>query len=224
MAGDENTLTQQDEVLEAAASTSTAGQLETKKDDTKSTEDTTKDSKDQESTKEDAVDEKASESGPKPEGESKPAPPPLLVPQTHQTYINFLFLSGRRKLMHFEPDTTIGRVKELVWAAWSTPTSPGAANTDVQIEEQPPAPAYLRVLYLGRMLQDDETLRGSCFLCSMTRVSFLLISRDRPQTAYSSPIVESYPWREPSSCTSIYNYASLHPAIPTSSRRHGQEG
>ncbi|KAJ2914176.1 hypothetical protein MD484_g6240, partial [Candolleomyces efflorescens] len=156
MAGDEHTLTPQDEVLDAPASTSTAGQLEGKKDDTKSTEDTSKDS---ETSKESATDEKTSEASPKPEGESKPAAPPLLVPQTHQTYINFLFLSGRRKLMHFEPDTTIGRVKELVWAAWSTPTSPGAANADAQIEEQPPAPAYIRVLYLGRMLQDDETLR-----------------------------------------------------------------
>lgn len=27
-------------------------------------------------------------------------------------------------------------------------------------DERPPAPSYLRVLYLGRMLQDDETLIG----------------------------------------------------------------
>ncbi|KAJ3518714.1 hypothetical protein NMY22_g13539 [Coprinellus aureogranulatus] len=89
------------------------------------------------------------------------APTPQLnvqVPQTPQTYITFLFLSGRRRLMNFEPNTTIGRVKELVWAAWT------AAPNDTQqpgqeIEERPPAPSYLRVLHLGRMLQDDETLR-----------------------------------------------------------------
>ncbi|KAF6742016.1 hypothetical protein DFP72DRAFT_831773, partial [Ephemerocybe angulata] len=85
--------------------------------------------------------------------------------QTHQTYITFLFLSGRRRVMNFDPDTTIGRVKELVWTAWSTPaaTSPtdGTPSAAQEVEEKPPAPSYLRVLYLGRMLQDDDTLRGS---------------------------------------------------------------
>lgn len=50
--------------------------------------------------------------------------------------------------MSFEPETTIGRVKELVWNGW-----PG----DWQ-DERPPAPSYLRILYLGKMLQDDDTL------------------------------------------------------------------
>lgn len=118
--------------------------------------------------------------------EPKPASPSPLsapqlqipVPQTPQTYITFLFLSGRRRLMNFEPDTTIGRVKELVWGAWSAPstltsTATPSADSDAtpaalsspstgqpnDAEERPPAPSYLRVLYLGRMLQDDDTLR-----------------------------------------------------------------
>ncbi|KAF6756390.1 hypothetical protein DFP72DRAFT_846701 [Ephemerocybe angulata] len=102
-----------------------------------------------------------------PESTSTPQPPLRLevpVPQTHQTYITFLFLSGRRRVMNFDPDTTIGRVKELVWTAWSTPaaTSPtdGTPSAAQEVEEKPPAPSYLRVLYLGRMLQDDDTLRG----------------------------------------------------------------
>lgn len=162
MAAGDSTLTSPDGVLEASTSASTAEQLERKDNDTKGTEDTSKDSKEP---KKVVLDEKAPKSSSKSEGELKPTPPPLLVPQTPQTYINFLFLSGRRKLMHFEPDTTIGRVKELVWGAWSAPTSPeGATTTDNQVEEQPPAPSYLRVLYLGRMLQDDETLRGMVFL------------------------------------------------------------
>ncbi|KAF5329077.1 hypothetical protein D9611_014308 [Ephemerocybe angulata] len=77
----------------------------------------------------------------------------------------FLFLSGRRRVMNFDPDTTIGRVKDLVWTAWSTPAATshtdGTPSGAQEVEEKPPAPSYLRVLYLGRMLQDDDTLRGA---------------------------------------------------------------
>jgi len=53
--------------------------------------------------------------------------------------------------MAFEPHTTVGRVKELVWSGWS--------SSEWQDEsERPPAPSYLRVLHLGRILLDDETL------------------------------------------------------------------
>ncbi|KAF8189299.1 ubiquitin-related domain-containing protein [Pholiota molesta] len=81
-----------------------------------------------------------------------PSPPELStdehVPQMPQTYLTFLLISGKRRTMAFEPDTSIGRVKELVWNSWPA---------DWQ-HDRPPAPSYLRVLYLGRMLQDDETL------------------------------------------------------------------
>lgn len=40
------------------------------------------------------------------------------VPQTAQTSLTFLLVSGRRRQMTFDPETTIGRVKELVWNAW----------------------------------------------------------------------------------------------------------
>ncbi|KIM42452.1 hypothetical protein M413DRAFT_444873 [Hebeloma cylindrosporum] len=70
------------------------------------------------------------------------------VPQTPQTHLTFLLISGKRRTMSFEPDTAIGRMKELAWNSWPA---------DWQ-DERPPAPSYLRVLYLGRMLQDDETL------------------------------------------------------------------
>jgi len=50
--------------------------------------------------------------------------------------------------MSYEPDTTIGRVKELLWNTWPS---------DWQ-DERPPAPSFLRVLYLGKILQDEETL------------------------------------------------------------------
>jgi len=40
------------------------------------------------------------------------------VPQTLQVFVTFLLVSGKRRTMSFEPETTIGRVKELVWNAW----------------------------------------------------------------------------------------------------------
>jgi hypothetical protein len=42
------------------------------------------------------------------------------VPQTPQTYLTFLLISGRRRTMSFEPESPISRVKELAWNAWPT--------------------------------------------------------------------------------------------------------
>ncbi|CDO69074.1 hypothetical protein BN946_scf184992.g23 [Trametes cinnabarina] len=70
------------------------------------------------------------------------------IPQTPQVSLTFLLVSGRRRTMSFDPETTIGRVKELVWNAWPN---------DWQ-DERPPAPSYLRILYLGKILQDEDSL------------------------------------------------------------------
>ncbi|KAI8986800.1 ubiquitin-related domain-containing protein [Trametes punicea] len=70
------------------------------------------------------------------------------IPQTPQVSLTFLLISGRRRTMSFDPETTIGRVKELVWNAWPN---------DWQ-DERPPAPSYLRILYLGKILQDEDSL------------------------------------------------------------------
>jgi hypothetical protein len=48
------------------------------------------------------------------------APPP--IPQVPQTMVQFLLVSGRRRSMAFEPETTVGRVKELVWNTWPNGT------------------------------------------------------------------------------------------------------
>ena len=40
------------------------------------------------------------------------------IPQIPQTMLQFLLVSGRRRSMAFEPETTVGRVKELVWNTW----------------------------------------------------------------------------------------------------------
>ncbi|KAH9015853.1 ubiquitin-related domain-containing protein [Lactarius hengduanensis] len=81
-----------------------------------------------------------------PEEEEAAATAP--VPQIPQTMLQFLLVSGRRRSMGFEPETTVGRVKELVWNSWPN---------DWQ-DERPPAPSYLRILHLGKILQDDDTL------------------------------------------------------------------
>ncbi|OCH88548.1 hypothetical protein OBBRIDRAFT_703369, partial [Obba rivulosa] len=71
-------------------------------------------------------------------------------PELPQVALTFLLVSGRRRTMSFEPETTVGRVKELVWNAW-----PNGELSD----ERPPAPSYLRILYLGKILQDEDTLQ-----------------------------------------------------------------
>jgi hypothetical protein len=42
------------------------------------------------------------------------------VPQTPQVSLCFLLVTGKRKTMSFDPETAVGRVKELVWNAWPT--------------------------------------------------------------------------------------------------------
>ncbi|KAG1729523.1 ubiquitin-related domain-containing protein [Suillus paluster] len=79
------------------------------------------------------------------------------VPQTPQVSLTFLLVSGRRRTMSFDPANTIGRVKELVWNAWPT---------DWQ-EETPQAPSHLRILHLGKILQDEDTLTRLSFPTSL---------------------------------------------------------
>ena len=148
--------------------------------------------------------------------EQEAAPPP--IPQIPQTMLQFLLVSGRRRSMTFEPETTVGRVKELMWNTWPNGTSrscprsfsPGGASvsisypsyllftelpmpssllpspsllasvwgerrtlanfTDITLfdiapdwqDERPPAPSFLRILHLGKILQDDDTLFRMC--------------------------------------------------------------
>ena len=46
------------------------------------------------------------------------------IPQTPQVSLTFLLVTGRRRTMSFDPETTVGRVKELVWNAWPNGESP----------------------------------------------------------------------------------------------------
>ncbi|KAG8968785.1 hypothetical protein FRC03_005965 [Tulasnella sp. 419] len=67
--------------------------------------------------------------------------PPTKVP------ITLLLVSGRRRTVDFEPDTTIAKLKEQAWNTWPADW----------VDERPPSPAFLRILYLGRILADDTT-------------------------------------------------------------------
>ncbi|KAF8651620.1 hypothetical protein AX16_004661 [Volvariella volvacea WC 439] len=53
-------------------------------------------------------------------GGNEGASPAADIPQTPQVALTFLLVSGKRRTMVFEPDTTIGRVKELAWNSWPT--------------------------------------------------------------------------------------------------------
>ncbi|KAJ8515843.1 hypothetical protein ONZ45_g6773 [Pleurotus djamor] len=93
---------------------------------------------------------------PNPQDES-PRAITVQVPQTPQVYLTFLLVSGRRKTMSFDPELAIGRVKELVWNAWPSEWQ----------DERPPAPSYFRILHLGKILQDDDTLSKLAFPTSL---------------------------------------------------------
>ncbi|KAG8874959.1 hypothetical protein FRB98_008143 [Tulasnella sp. 332] len=62
--------------------------------------------------------------------------------------ITLLLVSGRRRTQEFDPKITIGELKEMVWSNWPSDWS----------DELPPSGAFLRILYLGRILTDDTIL------------------------------------------------------------------
>jgi hypothetical protein len=41
-------------------------------------------------------------------------------------------------------------------------------------DERPPTPSYLRILYLGKMLQDEDTLSSASFLLSFLLPCFAI--------------------------------------------------
>jgi hypothetical protein len=54
--------------------------------------------------------------------EGATGPVTAVVPQVPQTFVQFLLVSGRRRSMAFDPETTVGRVKEFVWNTWPNGT------------------------------------------------------------------------------------------------------
>ncbi|GMK54683.1 hypothetical protein CspeluHIS016_0112690 [Cutaneotrichosporon spelunceum] len=71
---------------------------------------------------------------------------PTPKPKVH---LRVLIISGKYHIFSFEPETTVGRVKELIWSMWPSEWTEPA---------QPPAPSWMKVLYSGRVLADGSTL------------------------------------------------------------------
>ncbi|KAF8755395.1 Ribosomal proteins 50S-L18Ae/60S-L20/60S-L18A [Rhizoctonia solani] len=76
-----------------------------------------------------------------------PSEPAAPAPDPTDISVTFLLISGDRQQMHFAPTMTFGRVKEAFWGAW-TPA---------------PSPSFLRVLHMGKVLSDDQTLANAKF-------------------------------------------------------------
>ncbi|KAK1921727.1 ubiquitin-related domain-containing protein [Papiliotrema laurentii] len=72
-------------------------------------------------------------------------PPPMV-------HVRALIISGDSHVFSFEPETTVGRMKELIWSMWPQEWSAPA---------QPPSPSFLRVLHAGRVLSDESTLSSN---------------------------------------------------------------
>ncbi|KAB5588473.1 hypothetical protein CTheo_8087 [Ceratobasidium theobromae] len=88
-----------------------------------------------------------------PRHEQPTLPPEHTDPNPTDIAVTFLLISGARKSMHFSPTMTVGRVKEAFWSAWSPENA----------ADKPPAPSFLRVLHMGRILSDDQTLAAAKF-------------------------------------------------------------
>ncbi|KLT42222.1 ubiquitin-like protein [Cutaneotrichosporon oleaginosum] len=82
---------------------------------------------------------------------SQTAASPATMPDatTPKVHLRVLIISGQYHVYSFEPETTVGRVKELIWSMWPSEWTAPA---------QPTAPSRLKVLYSGRVLADDSTL------------------------------------------------------------------
>ncbi|GFZ47889.1 hypothetical protein JCM24511_05636 [Saitozyma sp. JCM 24511] len=74
------------------------------------------------------------------------------TPPISKVHLRVLIISGQSHVFSFEPEATVGRMKELIWSNWPSEWTAPAP---------PPSPAYLRVLHAGRILQDDSTLESN---------------------------------------------------------------
>ena len=98
------------------------------------------------------------------------------VPQMPQTYLTFLLISGKRRTMSFEPETAIGRVKELVWNSWPAGTLLRSCHRCMQFADHPPLPLSFTPLHCNLTpLRDDLRLARrspSCTFISAGSVSW----------------------------------------------------
>jgi hypothetical protein len=76
-------------------------------------------------------------------GDRQPA-----VPQTPQVSLTFLLVSGKRRTMSFDPETTVGRAKELVWNAWPNGASSQSMWGAYSLINSRPLPPELTLCYI----------------------------------------------------------------------------
>ncbi|WWC59643.1 uncharacterized protein I303_102202 [Kwoniella dejecticola CBS 10117] len=88
------------------------------------------------------------------------------IPPTPKVHVKVLIISGQTKVLSFEPEMTVGRMKELIWSSWPSDWTDPA---------QPPSPSYLRILHAGRILQDDSTLSSNNLPISDTPSSLTVV-------------------------------------------------
>ncbi|KAJ7062942.1 hypothetical protein C8F01DRAFT_1251736 [Mycena amicta] len=69
-------------------------------------------------------------------------------PEPPRTTLTFLLASGSRCTRCYDPQTTGKTVKDSLWTEWPSDWP----------DTRPPTSSYLRVLHLGRVLRDEETL------------------------------------------------------------------
>ncbi|WOO85820.1 Ubiquitin-like protein 3 [Vanrija pseudolonga] len=104
---------------------------------------------------------------PPPAAAPQPSTPPREPEPPHpMVHLRVLIISGQFHTFSFEPETTVGRMKELIWSMWPSEwTDPG----------QPPSPTWLRVLYSGRVLSDDSTLAGNNLATSLSATETTIV-------------------------------------------------
>lgn len=124
-----------------------------------------------------------------------PPNPPLTPPPMPEIAITFLLITGKRRTMSFPPSTTIGRVKELVWNTWPADWS----------DDRPPTPSSLRILYLGKMLQDEDVLECVFFLLAINvqRLTLMLL--------FPAALHTLFPESQPGSSTPTIVHISIRP-------------
>ncbi len=106
---------------------------------------------------------------------------PPEVPQTPQVSLTFLLVSGKRRSMTFDPETTVGRSKELVWNAW--PKGAYSSTTLSPLLGAPGAVSWLFIpvtsslLMVGRQIgrTSDRLRRPICGYCTWARYSKMKI-------------------------------------------------
>jgi len=62
--------------------------------------------------------------------------------------LTFLLVTGQRRTLEFPVETTVTRVKEILWHTWSVEL----------FGEQPPSPNFLRLVHLGKIWTDEVRL------------------------------------------------------------------